>query len=107
MEIIETRNGDRLVLDVVGRLDTVSSGAFEKELIGRIDGGEHDLVLDFGKVEFVSSAGMRVLLMAAKRIRAAKGRMVLCEVAGDFRNVFQISGFTAVLMIVPSLSDAL
>lgn len=107
MDIIETRNGDTLVLDVAGRLDTDTSGAFEKELIGRIEGGETDLVLDFARLDFVSSAGMRVLLMAAKRIRTARGRMVLCGLADEIRNVFQISGFTAVLTIVPSRSDAL
>ena len=107
MEIIETRSGETLVLDVAGRIDTTTSSTFEKEVIGRIEGGENDLVLDFERVDFVSSAGMRVLLMAAKRIRAAKGRMVLCEVAEEVRNVFEISGFTAVLTIMPSRSDAL
>lgn len=107
MEITETRNGDTLLLDVAGRLDTSTSGVFEKELIGRIEAGESDLVLDFGRLDFVSSAGMRILLMAAKRIRAAKGRMVLCELSEEIYNVFQISGFVAVLTIFPSRSDAL
>ena len=107
MEIIETRDGDTLVLGVAGRLDANTSSTFEKELIGRILSGENNLVLDFERLDFISSAGMRVLLMAAKRIRAAKGRMVLCSVAEDICNVFQISGFTAVLTIVPGRSDAI
>jgi len=107
MDIIETRSGDTLILALAGRLDTNTSGAFEKELIGRIEGGESDLVLDFVGLDFVSSAGMRILLMAAKRIRAAKGRMVLCGVSEAIYNVFQISGFVAILTIVPTRNDAL
>ncbi len=107
MDITETRRGDTLVLALAGRLDTSTAGAFEKDLLGRIEDGENDLVLDFDRLVFVSSAGMRVLLMAAKRIRAAKGRMVLCGVSEDIHNVFQISGFVAVLTIVPTRNDAL
>jgi anti-anti-sigma factor len=64
MRIDEERVGGALVIAPAGRIDSVSSGELERLVVSRIDGGEKRLVLDLAGVEYISSAGLRVLLMA-------------------------------------------
>lgn len=107
MDVTESRQGDTLVLELSGRIDSNTAAHFEKHLIGSIEAGEVDLVADFAGVDFVSSAGLRVMLMAAKRIKAAKGRLFLCGLSDSITKVFEVSGFLSIFIIHPSRQDAL
>ncbi len=107
MELIEEAAGGVTVIAPRGRLDSASSpilGARMDELAATPDGR---LVLDLAEVDFVSSAGLRVILSAAKRARAAGGRLALCAIQPAVLEILEISGFNTLLSIQPARAVAL
>ena len=89
--------GERLTLTLSGRLDTNSSPALEAELKQSVGGGK-ELIFDFSGVEYISSAGLRVLL-AAQKVMNRQGSMKLIGVNDDVMEVFEITGFSDILTI--------
>ena len=69
IEIGEKKEGDVLILKLSGRLDAVSSPGTEKKVFDYINNGEHKLVMDFGGIDYLSSAGMRMLLSTTKKLK--------------------------------------
>lgn len=107
MDIAVHDEGEVLVLVPAGRLDSGSAAAFEEVLLGPIDAGRTRLVIDLGDLEYISSAGLRVLLMAAKRLRQADGRLALCAVRDHIVDVFEISGFLSIFTVTAGRDEAL
>lgn len=97
MEILKTQEDTSLVLALVGRLDTVTAPALEAEVSNSLD-GVTQLVMDFEKLDYISSAGLRVLLAAQKRMNK-QGSMTVKNVNADIREVFEITGFCDILTI--------
>lgn len=97
MEIIKTANGNELNIAIEGRLDTMTAPQLEAEIKDSINGIE-SLTLDFSKLEYVSSAGLRVLL-AAQKIMNSQGSMKILNVSEDIMEVFEITGFSEILTI--------
>ncbi len=106
MTITETRNGGVLVLAASGRVDSTSASTLEQALLRAIDGGERRLVLDFGGVDYISSAGLRALLVTARRMKEAKGVWALCSLSEPVRQVFDLAGFLPLFTIDGALSSA-
>lgn len=106
MQVNESKNGDIVVLSVTGRLDSNTSPDFEEKLLVRIKDGERKLVLDFGSLEYISSAGLRVLLKATREIKTQGGKLVICAARDYIQEVFDLSGFTAVFALAPDLGAA-
>lgn len=105
--MLEETAGAVVIVAPRGRLDSATSpglGARLNELAATPAG---HLVLDLADVDFVSSAGLRVILSAAKQARAARGRLIVCAVQPPVREVLDISGFTALLTIHPARDGAL
>ena len=98
MEIIKTQDNQKLTLALRGRLDTNTSPKLEAELKRSLS-GITELEFDFSEVEYVSSAGLRVLL-AAQKVMKRQGTMVLRDVSDAGREVFEITGFVDILTIV-------
>ena len=98
MDINVTKNNDALVLALVGRLDTTTAPEFEKALDENID-GVTGLTIDLAGTEYISSAGLRVLLKAQKAMNA-QGGMVVSNVCPEIKEVFDITGFSEILTIV-------
>lgn len=97
MTIEITRNTDEIILDVKGRLDTTTAPALDKTIHENI----HDvknLILDFKGLEYVSSAGLRVLLSAQKKMQQI-GKMTVKNVCEDIMEVFEMTGFADILVI--------
>ncbi|HEY1736558.1 MAG TPA: STAS domain-containing protein [Methylovirgula sp.] len=90
-----------------GRLDSASGPAFEKDLLAQIEGGRHRMLLDFSDLQYISSAGLRIVLLAAKKMKSAGGKMALCALNPQIAEVFEISGFSNILDIHPSRDAAL
>lgn len=97
MNITKDINGANLVLNVEGRLDTTTAPELEKEIDASISGVK-ELVFNFAKLEYISSAGLRVILKAQK-IMNAQGSMKLINVNDTIMEVFDITGFVDILNI--------
>lgn len=106
MNLGETRHGQALVLSAEGRLDYQSSRDFEVRMTQHLDGGERRIVLDLSGLEYASSAGMRVLLLAARRMKAVGGRLVFAGIREEVRQIFEIAGFIPLFEIAPSAAAA-
>ena len=107
MEIGEERTAGALVIVPVGRVDSVSSGELERHVVARLDAGERRVVIDMAGVEYISSAGLRVLLVAAKRLKPPAGALVLCGLGPGVRTVLELAGFTSLFAVEPSRAQAL
>ena len=97
MEIIKKLDGTRLEIAVDGRLDTTTSPMLEKEIRDSID-GITELIFDFDRLEYISSAGLRVILTAQK-IMNKQGEMKIKNVCEEIMEVFEITGFSDILSI--------
>ena len=107
MHIGEEKAGGAFVIAPVGRVDSVSSNELEKVVLSRIDGGERLLVLDMAGVEYISSAGLRVLLMAAKRLKEPPAALVLCGIGPGVRTVLELAGFLPLFAVEAGREQAL
>jgi len=97
MTIEKKLNNEELTITLGGRLDTVTAPSLEEELKASLEGIK-ELVLDFGALEYISSAGLRVLLMAQKTMNK-QGSMVIRNVNETIAEVFEITGFADMLTI--------
>ncbi|MEO5373214.1 MAG: STAS domain-containing protein [Alphaproteobacteria bacterium] len=107
MEVTMSSNGPVLLVTIKGRLDGNTSPGLERDLLGRIQAGETTIVMDFADVDYVSSAGLRVMMVAAKRVRAAHGSVVLCAINDNVLEVLRLSGFHTFFRILPSVAEAM
>ncbi|MEO5335748.1 MAG: STAS domain-containing protein [Magnetospirillum sp. WYHS-4] len=106
MELRESNESGQVVVELNGRLDSNTCKPVEDRLVALLDGGTQALVLDFTGLEYISSAGLRVLLVTAKRMKAAQGRLSICAIRPEVREVFEISGFSKIFSIFPSRVEA-
>ncbi len=97
MNIVKTSDGGKLNIALEGRLDTTTAPELERELKGSLQ-GVTELSLDLAKLEYLSSAGLRVLLSAQKTMNS-QGSMVLHNVNETIMEVFEVTGFIDILTI--------
>ena len=97
MKITKNQNGTQLNIALEGRLDTTTAPELEKELKDSLDAA-NELTLDFEKLDYISSAGLRVLLAAHKTMRG-KGGMKVTNVNEIVKEVFDVTGFADILTI--------
>ena len=98
MNISETRSGDVIQINIDGRVDTTTSPQLQNAILQAFQKG-NKLVLDFSGVEYVSSAGLRALLIGQKTANSKGGSMTLIHVAEAVLQVFKMSGFSGILHI--------
>ena len=89
-----------------GRLDATNSSILEKQALDTIDQGSRRLLIDFSGLQYISSAGLRTVLVIAKRIKAAGGQLALSSMNPQIAEVFKVSGFDSILDIYPSADAA-
>ena len=98
MEIQQERNGNALTLKIIGRLDAGSAPQLSKELTTALE-GVTDLTFDFAELKYIASAGLRVLLVAQKRMNK-QGSMKLINVSESVLEVLDMTGFASLMTIV-------
>ena len=98
MTIKKQKTGEKLEVQVAGRLDTTTAPDLEAELKSSLDGIK-DLTLDFSELDYISSAGLRVLLAAQKQMQKQKAEMVVVNVNEIIMEVFEITGFVDIITI--------
>ena len=106
MDIWEDKQGHVLVLSLKGRLDAATSKALEDKLLLLIDRSERFLVIDYLQLEYISSAGLRVLLMAAKKLKELKGKLVLASLQVHIKEIFEIAGFLSIFQVFEGKENA-
>ncbi len=97
MESVMNRDGDKLTVAISGRLDTLSSPDFEKEMEPAVEGVK-ELVIDLKDLDYISSAGLRVLLGLAQ-VMEDQGKMVVTNPNDAVMDVFSVTGFDDILTI--------
>ena len=99
MNITKNLNGNQLTIALEGRLDTTTAPELEAELKASLDSAD-SLIIDLNKLEYISSAGLRVLL-SAQKIMSKKGGMKVAHVNEIVQEVFEVTGFSDILTIEP------
>jgi len=107
MEINEKKTESCIIIGIVGRLDTTNYGILEKKLKDLIDGRQYRILVDCSKMDYVSSSGLRILLMTLKSISQTNGKFVLCSLQENIKEIFEISGFNSIFEIYPTQVEAL
>ena len=99
--------GDVLVVSLEGALNSMNAAQVEAEMQRRLDQGTNQVLFDLGALGYISSAGLRVVLIAAKRLKQSAGRLVLCGMHDQIREAFEISGFLNILNVAETRASAL
>lgn len=107
MQISQSTVGEATVLSIAGKLDTHTSAEAQDRIFDIIDGGATAVIVDLDQLEYISSIGFRVLLMAAKRLQGDGGILRLCGINGNVKEVFDISGFASIFDIQDDRESAL
>ena len=107
MEIATRKAGGAMVVSVTGRIDAVTAPEFEKGLSALMADGDHLLVLNLNGLEYISSAGLRSILITAKQLKAKDGKMLFAGLKGPVKDVFKISGFGSLFKIFETEEEAL
>ena len=106
MTIATRTTGDILVVDIDGRLDTQTSGPALEELLLIVKSGRDKVLLNLAKLEYLSSAGLRVILQTAKKLQSADGHLKLCHADGLVKEVMRTSGFDSLINVYETEQDA-
>ena len=107
MEMTETKTNGIVTLGLKGKLDATTSPQLQEKLLGSIAGGEKHFAIDCAQLEYISSAGLRVLLLVTKQLRTISGKIVLYALKPHVKEVFDLAGFSAALPLFGSQSEAL
>ena len=107
MEVETERQGDTLIAKTDGRVDGANAREFQTALEAAIDSKDGAVLLDMEKLSYISSAGLRVILLMAKVLQGRNAKFAICSLAASIREVFQISGFDKIIAIHASQSEAL
>ncbi len=97
----------RVILRLDGRIDAASSPILERKINQLIEEDHTRLLLDFSRIDYLSSAGMRTLLSATKKLMSKKGELLLFSLGDEVSEVIKMAGFDKILRIFPSEKEAL
>lgn len=105
--IQDEKKNDVLLLHLKGRLDTVSSSLAERKIFDYIESGEYKIVLDLKSVDYMSSAGMRLLLSIIKKLKTFSGKCIVASVRPNVMDILKMSGFDHILELSATAEEAL
>jgi len=97
----------KIVVRLEGRIDAATAPLLERKLNHLLEGKHHHVLLDFTQVEYMSSAGMRVLLSTTKKLKAHKGHLVLFALTEEVAEIVRLAGFDKILHLCSSEKEAL
>jgi len=106
MKISESIIGRATVIRVAGSLDAQTSSEFSNYLTGRIGAGNVNIVLDLSQVDFMSSAGIHAILAALRESRQLSGTLHLAAAQPGVERTMQVSGFTSIINLFPTVDQA-
>lgn len=107
MKLIKENDNGFTILLIEGRVDTVHSSFLEEEVNQLFDKGEKNVIFNCSEMNYISSSGLRVFLVAQKKAIAHKGKLYLCNLQPAIKEVFKISGFSNLFRIFETQEEAL
>lgn len=107
MEFTSTKHDGARVVAVTGRMDAITTAEFDAESRNWLADGDKLVIADLSGLEYISSAGLRSILSAAKQLKGTGGRLVFCGLSGMVEEVFNVSGFSAMFTLYKTIDDAL
>ena len=107
MELKSRQEKEAKIVSVTGRIDGVTSPELETYLTEAAEGDAKILIVNFDELDYISSAGLRVILMLAKKMKAHQREFILVGVKGRIKQVFEMSGISSILNIRDTEGDAL
>lgn len=106
MQMHEQKEGEIMVLAPAERLDSISSPVFEERLLELISRGERNLLLDFSSLDYMNSAGLKALLIAARKLEPEQGKIILCGINTSVYTIFELTGFSKIFTIAADRDQA-
>jgi len=106
MDITQERDGDVVVVRLMGRLDSSAAPAAEERLLAAVAGAAPSVAIDMSELSYISSAGLRVILVAAKKVQQEKGKLALGGLGANVREVFAATGFDTIITIADDAAAA-
>jgi len=107
MEISEERQGEIVVLTPAGRINNDTSQEFQTRLLASVGSAAATVLIDFSRVEYISSAGLRALMMASKQSKATNGRLAVAGLTPMVKEIFSISRFSLVVQVFETTAEAI
>ncbi|GAB5467232.1 MAG: STAS domain-containing protein [Rhodospirillales bacterium] len=107
LQMTQEQDEGILIYGLGGRLDSTTAKELEASLKAELDGGRNAILMDMKDLDYISSAGLRVVLLAAKHLRGKEGRFALSALKGEIRQVFEISGLLRILTVHDDRATAL
>ena len=107
MEVFQENNKGVRIFNVKGSLDSNTSGEFENQIVEALEQGSRKLIFNLENMDYISSAGIRVMLKTAKDLKRMEGSLVLCSLQDYVQEVFDIAGFDGYLNIEPNIDAAM
>jgi len=107
MNITFETKSDFTVVSISGRIDATNSNDFESELIRIFEDDRFNLLINCAGLHYISSSGLRIFLMAQKRVIAVQGHLAICCMQTMIREIFDISGFSTIFKIYGTEEEAL
>jgi anti-sigma B factor antagonist len=105
MEIIATQAHEFPAVEIRGRVDSTTAGSLQERLCALARGGPGGLIVDLGQADYMSSAGIRALLVAAKAGEDSGCQLALCGLTGEIQRLFTLGGFDEFFLILPTRED--
>ena len=105
MEIAIKKDSGVTIVCPNGRVDNSTAKSFEQEIM-RIISDNQPIIISFSGISYISSAGLRIILVAGKKIASVKGQLALADMSEKIYEVFKMSGFDKILKIYPTCSEA-
>jgi len=106
MDVTRTDDGEITILGIAGEINFATSPALEQAVAAGVAAGRRLILLDLGAVRYVSSAGLRAILVGAKRAKAAGGGLAIFGLQPSVREVFLLSGFERMMPVVERAAQA-
>jgi anti-sigma B factor antagonist len=107
VDIEMTNPGGKTVLSINGRIDTSTATELEQAINKEIGLGKRQILLDFSRVSYISSSGLRVLLVTAKKLKNPGDKFGICSLSPEVLKILRLAGFTSIFTIYSSEGEAL
>jgi len=108
MDIVSRDDSSATLISVKGRIDAMTSPEFEDYLSNLLQQEKkNNLIINLGELEYISSAGLRVILSVAKKVKANQGNLLFCGLQGSAKEIFEMSGFCSILQVLDTEEEAL